>query len=379
MNSSLSFALKATVSLALAAACGCGPGDGSKEFADGRAAFAARDFAKAVKLFERRAELAPGDADAALMLSRSHLELGNLTEARAAIVRAQELAGDDCDVIAIAAHVAWHQKDYELARKLFDRLARDTKLEPGVQSLGWAGLGLVEMALDNRDRARIGFLRAIRLDRRNASAWYHLGLVYRDAFGYSEAALEQFEVFVRLAAAADGRVQKVQRTFIPQLKEMIAQSAASISGADKRDSAASAEALKRAEEAWAKGNFKTAKLRYCDAFTADPLSYPAALGLARAWEKTDSSANGQKEALYCYRRACALRPSAISTFLAAGALAVKLDQHQSAAEIFSRAMAADPANITAIDGLIRARRKCGDAAVADAYQKYRDTIPVRRK
>ena len=62
--------------------------------------------------------------------------------------------------------------------------------------------------------------------RRAAAAWYHLGLVYRDAFGYYEAALEQFEIFVRLEASASPRVQKVLRTIIPALKEQISREAA---------------------------------------------------------------------------------------------------------------------------------------------------------
>lgn len=377
---SRSSALEALGAVALAAAlCGCGANDGSEELAEGRTAFAARDFQRAAKLFGKSAELAPANVDATLLLARAQLELGNLSEAKAAVDKAQALAGGDCDVVAIAAHVAWHQKDYETARRLFTSLAGGEAYEASVRSLGWAGLGLVDMALDNRDLARLDFLRAIRLDRRNASAWYHLGLVYRDAFGYLEVALDQFETFVRLADVADARVQRVQRTFIPQLKEMIAQTAANLPGASKRDSSAAAAALKQAETAWSKGVFKTAKLRYGDAFTADPLSYPAALGLARAWEKVDSSAAGQKQALMCYRRACELRPSAVSTFVTAGTLAAKLGQHLSAVEIFSRAMAADPTNVSAVDGLIRAHRKCGNAKTADAYQGYRNAISVRRR
>jgi hypothetical protein len=58
---------------------------------------------------------------------------------------------------------------------------------------------------------------------------------------------------------------------------------------------------------------------------------------------------------------------------------MKLGQWASAAEIYSRAIAANPSDISAIDGLIRALRKSGGkATIASAYQLYRESIPIRR-
>jgi tetratricopeptide (TPR) repeat protein len=228
------------------------------------------------------------------------------------------------------------------------------------------------MTCDNHHLARIAFLRAIRLDRRNASAWYHRGLLYRDGFGYLEAALEQFEIFSRLEEEASPRVQKVQRTVIPALKESISRAATERPGASKRNSAACAAAIAKAEDAMKKGRFRDAREAYALALKSDPLSYPAALGLAKAWEKTDSTKAGQEKAFDAYKTACMLRPSAVSTFLAAGSLAAKLGFSLQAVEIYSRAVAANPASPDAIDGLIRALRKTGGKAkVAEAYQQYR--------
>ena len=73
------------------------------------------------------------------------------------------------------------------------------------------------------------------------------------------------------------------------------------------------------------------------------------------------------------------RPSAVSTFLAAGELAAKLGQHATALELYSRAVAANPADFSAIDGLIRALRKVGGRKDdADAYQRYRDSLSQRK-
>ena len=372
MSSFQSSALKCACAALAAVIAGCGPRDGSKEFEKGKAAYELRDLKKAETLFARSVVLAPQDADRLLYLARTELELGELAKAQDAIGR---IAGDDADVTLLRAQIAWHAKDYRAAADGFAAVANDAGLDASVRAQGWAGLGVVEMTCDNRHLARIAFLRAIRLDRRNPAAWYHLGLLYRDGFGYLEAALEQFEIFVRLEEMASPRVQKVQRTIIPALREQIARAATELPGAAKRNSAACSTAISTAETAVKKGNFKSAREAYQQALAADPLSYPAALGLAKAWERTDSTTGGQGKAFEAYKTACTLRSGAVSTFLATGALAMKLGFVQQAVEIYSRAIAANPASKDAIDGLIRALRKTGGKVkVAEAYQQYRDSL-----
>lgn len=127
-----------------------------------------------------------------------------------------------------------------------------------------------------------------------------------------------------------------------------------------------------------KGSFKTARQYYQQALTADPLSYPAALGLAKAWEKTDSTKEGQQKAFEKYKLACKLRPSAVSTFLTAGSLAVRQGLTAQAVEIYSRAVAASPTSLDALDGLIRALRKSKKDSIAKAYQAYRDSLTAKK-
>ena len=350
---------------------GCGPTDGSKEFEQGKEAYGLRDLGKAEALFSKSVTAAPQDADRLLYLARTELELGDIAKAQDAVGRAAALSSDS-DVRLLSAQVAWHVKDYDAAAAGFSAVAADSGLEPSVRAQGWAGLGVVEMTRDNHHLARIAFLRAIRLDRKNAAAWYHLGLLYRDGFGYLEAALEQFEIFVRLEKEANLRVQKVQRTVIPALKESITRAAAERPGVSKRNSSACATSISTAEAALKKGNVKAAREAYQQALAADPLSYPAALGLAKAWERTDATKAGQTKAFESYKTACALRPSAVSTFLAAASLATRLGFTLQSVEIYSRAVAANPTSLEALDGLIRSLRKSGGKAkVADAYQAYR--------
>ena len=152
-------------------------------------------------------------------------------------------------------------------------------------------------------------------------------------------------------------------------------------GASRRNSAACAAALSKAEEAEKKGNWKTAAAKYKEAHELDALSVNAALGLARAIEKTDTSNAGRTRAFECYRTVCQLSPGKTPVFLKAGKLAYDLGRYGEAAEIYSRAVAATPSNIDAIDGLIRSLQKTGGSQkIAAAYQKYRESIkPIKKK
>ena len=384
MNSSPSSVPNCILALSLAASLavlvGCNPKDGVREYADGMAAYEAHSLEKAGKLFAKSLGYAPENVDALVMLARVQCERGEISDASETIAKAAALDPNSPDVALLGAEIALYAGDYDRAIGGFTAVAENEKLEPEARALGWTGLGIAEMTRDRRDFARIAFLRAIRLDRRNASARYHLGLLYRgDSYGYLDAALEQFDIFVRLGETADPRAVHAQRVIIPGIKADIARRAAERPGAQRRDANASAAALARAEAAWKKGNYKTARSEYEAAYKADVLSYPAALGLAKAWEKTDTTAAGSQRALDSYKTACSLRPGAIATFLTAGNLAMKLKQYATAAELYSRAVAANPADISAIDGLIRALRNAGgQTKVADAYQRYRDSIPVRK-
>ena len=383
MNSSPSsvpnFFFTLSLATALAVLAGCNPKDGVREFADGMTAYEARSLEKAEKLFAKSLVYAPENVDALVMLARVKCDLGEMSDAGDTIAKAAALAPDAPDVALLDAEIALYAGDYARATSRCSGVANDEKLEAPARALGWTGLGIVEMTRDNRDLARIAFLTAIRLDRRNAPARYHLGLLYRgDKYSYLDAALEQFEIFVRLGETADPRAVHAQRTIIPGIKTDIARRAAERPGAQRRDANASAAALSRADAAWKKKNYKVAKSEYEAACKADVLSFPAALGLAKVCAATAATAADRQRALDCYKTACSLRPGSVSTFLAAGELATAVKQYATAVELYSRAVAADPSNISAIDGLIRSLRKTGDGKTADAYQRYRDTISAKK-
>lgn len=379
MNSSLRFALECASVLLLVAGCG-GTDGGQKTLEAGKQAYELRDLGKAAKCFEKSVEATPDNVDALVYLARVRLDLGELAAAKDAIGKASALAPSDSDVMLIAAQIAWHAKDYAAAMKGFRSVTDNAKFPPETRADGWAGVGIVEMTCNNRDEARIAFLRAIQLDRHNASARYHLALLYRDAFGYDKIALEQFEIFQRLEVSASPRVQKVQRSVIPGIKESIARSETERPGVATRNSGACAALIAKGAAAVKKGNHKAARQFYQEAFAADPLSYPAAIGLAKAWQNSDKTSNGQMKAFEAYKAACTLNEGAIGTFLTAGSLAFQLGLYVQAVEIYSRALAASPNSIDAADGLIRSLRKVGGKTeIVAAYQEYRQTLARKKR
>ena len=380
MSSLPRYALSALAAVIAAAMAGCSPDDGSEEFRQGRDAYEKQhDLKKAERLFEKSVELNATNVEAFVYLTRINLGLGELPAANRWIAKAAELSGSSLDVRLLRAQLAWHGKNYDTAANLLTGIAGDASLTVEERAQGWSDLGVVELDRERRHHARIAFLRAMRLDRRAAAPRYHLGVIYRE-FGYHEAALEQFEAFVRLEDPSGARVQNVQRTVIPELKETIARIVTERPGVLRRDSAKSAAELAKGDAAVKKGAYKVARQHYQAAAESDPLSYPAALGLAKSWQKSDSTQEGQKKAFESYRNACSLKPGAIDTFLTAGALASKLGMHAQAVEIYSRAVAVAPYKLDAIDGLIRALRRSGGAnAEAQAYQGYRDSLADRGK
>jgi len=368
------------LSAALVVLAGCGSGDGTDELEKGKAAYEVRDLKKAEKFLEKSLACRPDDVDVLLLLARVKLDLADLPAADGLVSRAAESAGGDSDVQLLGAQIAWHRKDYAKAAEAFAAVGENAEFDAATRAQGFAGLGVIEAAGNNLHAARVAYLKALRLDRRNASAWYHLALLYRDGFGYPEIALEHLEIFVRLEVSADPRVQKVQKVLIPALKESAARALADRPGAAKRDSSACSALIVKADAAWKKGDYKKALQFYREAADVDALSYPAAEGLGRAWLKTDTTKQGQTKALESYRKACVLRSGAISTFLTAGALATRLGFYAQAVEIYSRAVAASPTSLEALDGLIRALRKTGGQAnVADAYQSYRDMVAAKAR
>ncbi len=312
--------------------------------------------------------------------AQQHLALGELVAATNAMAHAEQLSPTDVDVIELAGQLAYHLRDYAKAREAYTALTA-VENAPAIRSRGFAGLAVIDLASMvgssadvSRARARVNLLKALKLDGSNASARYHLGRLYRDNYKYNEAALDQFALYSRLEKQDAERLTRVQRGIMTELKNEIARATATRPGVEKRDSAKCAAVLKRAEEAVKKGHFKTAKLRYNDAYEADVLSYPAVLGLAQAWAKVDSSIPGQKEALTYYKIAAELRPSAKDTLMTTGDLAMKVKNYMTAIGAYSRALAVRPNDAKVVAALVKAYRAANRSEEGGVYADYQNFL-----
>ncbi|MBO6067037.1 MAG: tetratricopeptide repeat protein [Kiritimatiellae bacterium] len=370
----------AAATLAAAVFAGCDSGTGLKELAESQAAYARRDLRAADKAVSKSLRCNPKNVDALLHATRVQLELGHIAEARKLVTRAAELEPEASDVLLTDAEAAYIAKDYATAMRDYRSVAEDGLQPPEIRAQALAGIGVVQMSVNEFDMARVALLKSLRLDRKNPAGWYHLGLLYRDGFGYHEAALEAFDIYVRLEPTADVRVQKVQRSYIPDIKETIARKAASRPGASQRDSEKSASLLQEAEALQSKAQYRSARKKFEEALAADPLSYKAALGLGGVIPKTDKTPAGAKKQLEVYTTACKLQPGSTATLLSTANLAARLGFHASALDLYSRALATDSANLTALDGLIKAIKKVGGKNdIAAAYQEYRGELASKRQ
>lgn len=381
-NSWRSSALEKGAAAALAALllAGCNSGDGSAELQLSRAAYARLDRKTAEKYAAKAVSCNPKNVDALVQYARIKLDLGQIAEARKATGKAMELEPDACDVILTDAEAAYLGKDYAMAMLDYRKLAEDDTQPPEIRSQALAGIGVVQMSVNEFDIARIALLKAIRADYKNPAGWYHLGLLYRDGFGFHEAALEAFNIYVRLEQVADARVQKVKRSCIPELNDTIARKAASRPGVAERNSEKSAKLLAEAESLQKQNMLTKARKKYEEALAADPLSHKAAWGLGSIIPKLDKTPAGAKKQLEYYRTACSLQPGSTSTLINTANLAFRLGFHATALELYSRALATDNANLTALDGLIKSIKKVGGKApIAAAYQTYRDELAAKRQ
>ncbi len=378
-NFSQSFVLKSLSSIAFAVfliGCGINP---DKEYAKGLKAFENADYHLAAKRFRNVVAESPGNVDALVYLARSEFALANLDAAEKAIVKAAVTNGGDADIVELSAQIAFFKKDYKLATKHYAYLASNPAFDAQTRSKGWAGLGLIDFVMIDiypevlryRHECRVKFLQSIVLDRRNACSRYYLGRLYRDTFHYLEAAKDEFDVFVHLLNGSDSRVKRVKNEILPLLKEEISRSS-SISS--QVDSPICASFLKQGDDAFRRKNWKSAITAYLKAYKSDSNSFPAAIGLARAYARSNRSNLERSESMRMYLRACKLRPSAIAIYIESAQFALSTGNFATSVELYSRALAANPTSRPAAEGLVLALTKSGDTQAASVYRGYLRTL-----
>lgn len=348
--------------------------DGSAAVAKGMAALEVQDVRGAISAFEKAARVCETNFDARLQLTLAHIRQGEIAEAERSIQEALALCPDSAEARLASGQVAYLKKDYGRAIADFAAVASEKSLSDAIRSDAFVSRGVVEMAMDSTDAARISLLRAMRLNRRNAAAWYHLGLIFRNTYLFNEAALEQFEMAARFSDPREERAKKISRDIIPALRSALMAAAASKPGVAKRDPAASAKLLAEGEKLQQKKQIRAAIKKFEAAFAADPLSDGAAVKYAQLLALNDKTPVGVDKALAAYRAAIDQRPERQANYLAAARLAYANSRWITAVQIMDRAVAHDPENRQALDLLIASLLKAGKSRQAEAWKAYRAEV-----
>ncbi len=312
--------------------------------------------------------------DSVIQRGVSAVSNGDVAGASSAADEAVKCDHESAEARLLAGQAAYLEGDYERALAEFRVVAKEKSLPAAVRSKGYAGLGLVEYKQNNKDAARISFLHAHRLDSKNESAYYHLGLIYRDTYHFYEAALEQFRMFARLSKPDDPITDKVARNYVPELRNLIQNIAAQRPGVSTRDPNAAAKLIEGARALAAKNYITKAKGDYAAALKADPLSYTAAIEYANLLNRKINSDNDVDNALAAFRAAIDQRPEVQKNYLAAAQLAYSKKRWATAVQILDRAVAHDPKNSNAIGLLYSSLNKAGNEKLAKLWREYKSEL-----
>lgn len=354
--------------LALAFVAGCGPDDGSADFEKGEVAYAARDLQTAVLCYNAAAMRNSTNFTARVRLALANVDLGEIDAARAAIESAIAVDPTSAEARLLEGNIAYLAKDYLLAKDAFADVSSAKQLPKELRSKAMVSQAVLELTATMFDRARVSLWRAIRLDRRNAAAWYHLGYLSRDTYRFEDAALEQFQMASRLMTDPV-RVKTVTQDIIPTIRESLRAKVAGKPGAAGRDPGAAARLVTEGE-GLAKKDPKKSAAKFAEAYAKDPLSYAAAWNFARSKGASVKSDAEIARVLTAFQDAIDQRPNSQLTYRTAAKFALEKRRPIRAEKFLSQALAHDPEDKTTLALYVQTLRRLGKTSEAKLFDAY---------
>lgn len=355
---------------AILAGCDSKPGDGLADLAKGKAALDAGDSKAAVKHLSASIKECATNFEAYAALATAQLALGDVAAADLAAASAAALSPDSAEALMLDAEIGWMAKDFARAKKGYSAVANAKQLPAELRSQAFSSRAVVELAENEFDRARLSLWRAMRLNRRNAAAWYHLGILSRDTWKFDEAALQQFTVAAKFLDPAGDRARDILRNVIPALRDAVSRAAAAKPGLAARNPGAAAKLISEGEELLKKKMQTKALKKFAAAYEADRLSYPAAWNYANLLAATEKTAAGVDKTLAVYASALEAKPMSQSTSLAAARYAMYNKRWATAVKILNHALAHDPESKQLLNLYVQALQKTGDSKTALMYQAW---------
>lgn len=347
------------------AGLGCGTDSGQKALKQGLAAYKEKNYAAAVTHLNRAGKRLTGSVPLYYHLGLAHLHQGEIEPAQAAFAAALELAPGHAASKVCLGQIAYLQNDLAQAQTCFDEALAVTEA-PEERARILTALGLTEMGRNRNDLARLYLIRAQQAHRAYAPAYYNLASLYRDAFNLREEALDQFELYVRLADRDDRHVEKAENN-IKRLRLNLTRIREEASEGVRRDPATAARLLQEGARLHAdhRQSAKAVKA-FRDALAADPLTFSAAYGLAMAYK-----AQGRRaEAMEAFRRAAQINPDHQDSYHQAAELAFQLKRYVEAGKLLDRAIARSPFQVASAELMARIRHAEGRLPEARAYGEY---------
>ncbi len=348
----------------LALASGCGYHSAQSAVREGAAAFHAKNFPKAIEAYGRAAKRITDSPELYYNLGLSHWHEGNMETAEAAYRAALELRPDYSDALKGLGDVAYSRKNWSEARVCLERaLAATTNALDQAKILN--SLALVESAQDRNDMARLNLLRALKACMRYDAAYYNLASLYRDKFNLREEALDNFEIYVRLADPKDEHYDKAMNS-LRRLRLNLDRTRAEEMDGVRRDPASASKALQEGVRLYALKQYAKAVNAYRDALAADPFTFSAAFGMGMALRKLGQSA----EAAEAFRRATEISPGHQDSYYQAADLLLQLRRPADAAKMLDRAIARSPFNPANAEVMARIRHAENRLPEARAYGEF---------
>lgn len=362
--------MKKTISVFILAACvaGCGDDAGRKDAARGDAAAAAKDQAAAAKFYSAATEKGATNREVLVKLAVAASASGDVESAKKAAGEAQEADPSSAEACFAAGQAAYLAKNYAAARSAFTSIVSEKSLPEALRAQAMAAGAVVDIADNRFDEARVALWRAIRLDRRCAPAWYHLGYLSRNTYRFEAAAIDQYEMAGRLMGT-DSRARDIQRTVLPALRESVRLRLSTKPGASARDPKASAVLVTEAEKALAKKQLKRAREKFEAASRKDPCSYAAAWNLAKLLAGLKGA--DVKKTLDAFSDAIDAKPSMQAVYQSAARFALQNARGMVAEKLLSQALAHDFENKATLELYITALGKNGKTKAAALYKAYR--------
>ena len=359
---------KILVALALAVLAGCSPDDGAADFAKGESAYAVRDLQAAALCFKAAADKNPTNFAARVKLALVNVDLGEIDAARAAAESAVAIDPESAEARLLEGNIAYLAKDYVRAKDAFAGVSSAKQLPNELRSKALVSQAVLELTATMFDRARVSLWRAVRLDRRNAAAWYHLGYLSRDTYRFEDAALEQFQMASRLMTDPV-RVKTVMQDIIPAIRESLRAKVAGKPGAAGRDPGAAAKLVSEGE-GLARKEPKKSAAKFAEAYSKDPLSYAAAWNFAKTKSTSVKSDEDINRVIGAFQDAIDQRPNSQLTYRTAAKFALDRRRPMRAEKFLSQALAHDPEDKTTLALYVQTLRRLGKTSEAKLFEAY---------